>query len=238
MLYRAQGVVLRTIKLGEADRIITLVTKERGKVRAVAKGVRKTESKFGGRLEPVSHVALQCYEGRGELDIVTQAESIDPFRKIREDFDRLRRAVSMLEAVDHIAQEGEANPRLYQMLVGALRSLEKRDSTSIVASFFWKLLAFEGVQPVLDECVSCGAVDNLVAFDLGEGGVLCRDCRRGHSISPEALVLLRRTLGGDLSKVLDEEESSATYELAQLADDSIEYHLERRLRSRHVLDRS
>ncbi len=237
MLYRGQGVVLKTIKLGESDRIVTICSKERGKVRAVAKGVRKTKSKFGGRLEPTSHIAFQCYEGR-ELDIVTQVETIDAFREVREDFDRLRRAVSMLEAVDNIAQEGETNVRLYQMLVGALRSLNEADSSSIVAAFYLKLLALEGVQPVLDQCVSCGEKDGLVAFDMNEGGVLCRACRRGMSVSSEALALARRVLGGDMASVLREGESSASFEFSHLADEAMEHHLERRLRSRHVLDRA
>src|SRR3954468_16625089 len=95
-LYRDSGVVLRTIKLGEADRIVTFVTRSHGKVRAVAKGVRKTKSRFGGRLDPITHVSLLFYEGR-ELDIVNQAETIDHFRAIRDDLDRLGRATSMLE---------------------------------------------------------------------------------------------------------------------------------------------
>jgi len=235
-LFRAQGVVLRTVKLGEADRIVTLCTRERGKVRAVAKGVRKTKSKFGARLEPISHVSVQCYEGR-ELHTITQAESIDAFRSVREDFDRLRRAVSMLEAVDNVAQEDEANPRLYQMLVGALKSLEENDSPLILAAFFWKLLALEGLHPMLDQCASCGDGDALVAFDLNVGGVLCKACRSGLAISPQALLLLRRTLGGDLARVLQEDVGQAGYELEHLADESIEIHLERRLRSRHVLHR-
>ena len=110
-LYRERGIVLRTYKLGEADRIVVLMTESRGKVRAVAKGVRKTKSRFGGRLEPMSHVALLLYEGR-ELDIVSQAESIDHFRTIREDLDRLSQAVTMLEVVDQVAQERESAPRL------------------------------------------------------------------------------------------------------------------------------
>src|SRR5439155_4918512 len=142
-----QGVVLRTIRLGESDRIVSLVTEGRGKVRAVAKGVRKTKSRFGGRLEPTSHVALQLYEGR-ELDVVTQAEVIDHFRVVREDLDRLARATPLLEAVDHIAEEREPNPRLYQMLVGALRALAAADSPLLVPAFFWKLLALEGFQPL------------------------------------------------------------------------------------------
>src|SRR6188768_202123 len=101
-LYRDQGIVLRTYKLGEADRIVSFMTERHGKVRAVAKGVRKTKSKFGARLEPMSHVALQLYEGR-ELDIVTQAESLDHFKANREDLDRLTRGVTLLEAADQIA---------------------------------------------------------------------------------------------------------------------------------------
>jgi DNA repair protein RecO (recombination protein O) len=235
-LFRASGVVLRTIKLGEADRIITLCTKERGKVRAVAKGVRKTKSKFGARLEPISHVNVQCYEGR-ELHTVTQAETAHAFRGVREDLDRMRRALSMLEAVDNVLQEGEPNPRLYQMLVGALTSLEQNDSPLVLAAFFWKLLALEGVQPILDACADCGEDNELVAFNLFQGGALCRACRQGIAISPEALLLLRRTLGGDLARVLKEEASPAAFELEHLADESLEVHLERRLRSRHVLHR-
>src|SRR5213075_417687 len=121
-LYREYAIVLRTIKLGEADRIITFVTQGRGKVRAVAKGVRKTKSRFGARLEPLTHVSLLLYAGR-ELDIVTQAETVDHFRTIREDLRRMSSAMALLEAVDQVSQERENNPRLYQMLLGALRSL-------------------------------------------------------------------------------------------------------------------
>ena len=239
-LYRDQGVVLRTIRLGEADRIITFVTATRGKVRAVAKGVRKTKSRFGGRLEPVSHVSLLLYEGR-ELDIVTQAESVESFRAIREDLDRLGRATTLLEAVDQVAQEREQNARLYQMLVGALRSLNGADSTLLVPAFFWKLLSLEGFHPLLEACASCGSdesVGPLVAFDLAEGGVLCRSCRRGTPMSPGALELLRRILGGDLARVLREEvDRGSSAEVEALATRALEYHLERRLRSVGVLDR-
>src|SRR3954464_605916 len=102
-LYRDDGVVLRTHRLGESDRIVAFITKGHGKVRAVAKGVRKTKSRFGGRLEPCSHVSLLFYEGRGELDIVSQAESIDHFRPIREDLGRMGSALTLLEAVDQVS---------------------------------------------------------------------------------------------------------------------------------------
>ncbi len=234
-LYREQGIVLRTLRLGEADRIITFVTQAHGKVRAVAKGVRKTKSRFGARLEPLTHVSLLLYEGR-ELDVVTQAETVDHFRAIREDLHRMSRATSMLEAVDQLAQEREPSPRLYQMLLGALRALAAHDADLILAAFFWKLLSLEGAHPVLERCASCGREEALEAFDHTEGGVLCRSCRRGVPISPLALDILRRILGGDLAGVLAEPAGPATREVEHLATRSLEHHLERRLRSVGVLD--
>jgi DNA repair protein RecO (recombination protein O) len=235
-LYRDQGVVLRTYRLGEADRIVTLVTQHHGKVRAVAKGIRKTKSRFGGRLEPPAHVSLLLYQGR-ELDVVTQVETLDHFRAIREDLDRLAGATSMLEAVDQVAQEREPSPRLYRMLVGALRALAARHSALLVPAFFWKLLSLEGSQPLLNQCASCGSEQMLEAFDQAVGGVLCRSCRRGRAISPEALHLLQLILGGGLTQVLEEEASPATREVEHLARASLEHHLERRLRSVGVLER-
>jgi DNA repair protein RecO (recombination protein O) len=229
-LYRESGVVLRTIRLGEADRIVTLLTEGRGKVRAVVKGVRKTKSRFGARLEPLTHVALQLYEGR-ELDTVTQAETIDTFRVIREDLDRVTRATALLEACDQVAQEGEPNAALYRMLVGALRSLAADSSPSLVTGFYWKLLALEGFRPLLDVCATCGGEGPFVAFDIGEGGVLCRSCRKGLPVSEAALALVRRMLGGDLSSALAEPPSAATAEAEGLATRAMEHHLERRLRS-------
>ncbi len=234
-LYRDQGVVLRTIRLGEADRIVTMVTRGHGKVRAVAKGVRKTKSRFGSRLEPLSHVSLILYEGR-ELDIVNQAETLDHFRAIRDDLDCMGRAVSMLEAVDQVAQEREPSPRLYQLLVGGLRAIAAHDTPLVLAAFFWKLLALDGAHPLLDQCATCGATEGLEAFDMAEGGVLCRGCRRGSPISVDALALLRRILGGGLAEALNQPAGAAGAELGDLANRSVEHHLERRLRSLGVLD--
>ena len=237
MLYRDEGIVLRTYKLGEADRIIVFVTRGRGKVRAVAKGVRKTKSKFGSRLEPMSHVAVQLYEGR-ELDIVTQAESIEHFRVIRDDLDRIARASAMLEAVDQMAQEGEVNPRLFQMLLGGLRALSEHNGPVVVPAFFWKLLALEGYLPILDACAECGSEGPLVAFDLESGGLLCADDRRGTPVSPEVVELLRRILGGQLGSALNEAPSAVTTDVEHLATRAMEHHLERRLKSVTLLDRA
>ena len=236
-LYRDTGIVLRTYKLGEADRIVVLFTAEHGKVRAVAKGVRKTKSRFGGRLEPLNHLSLLLYQGR-ELDIVNQCETIDSPAPLLTDLDRLTQGLALVEAVDQVAMDREPMPDLYRMLVGALRTLEAQFSPLVVPGFYWKLLASEGVRPELDVCVGCGAEEPLVAFDMHEGGVLCRTCRRGRPISPEALQLTRMILGGQLNAALAEPSSPATSEVAHLATAALEHHLERRLRAVAMFERT
>ena len=233
-LYRDHAVVLRTYRLREADRIVNFVTEGHGKVRAVAKGVRKTKSKFGARLEPGSHIAAQFYEGR-ELDIVTQVDSIDHFRAVRDDLQRLGRAMAMLEVVDQVAQEGESNPGLYRMLVGALRTLDERSSPLVGPAFFWKVLVAEGFGPGLDACVACGSDVDLVTFDIDAGGVRCEQCGGGRPLSDRARVLLSQIAGGQLGAALNEPESAVTREVEDLATEVLEHHLERRLRSVGVL---
>ncbi|HEY7105754.1 MAG TPA: DNA repair protein RecO [Acidimicrobiia bacterium] len=238
MLYRDQGVVLRSIKLGETDRIVTVLGQGHGKVRAVAKGVRKPGSRFGARLEPTSHVAFQCYRGRGELDVVTQVETLDANRGLREHYGCLTHAVSMLEATDQVAQDREPNPALYRMLVGALRTLAAEPGPMVSTAFFWKLLSLEGFHPVLDECARCGDADGpFPAFDLFEGGVLCGSCAGfgGRRLPPETLALVRRILGGELRSALAEPPSASTADVERLALAALEHHLERRLRSAALL---
>ena len=235
-VYRDVGIALRTVKLGEADRIVTFVTEGHGKVRAVAKGVRKTKSRLGARVEPPTHVALQLWEGR-ELDVVTGAEALDHFKAVRTDLDRLTRATALLEAVDAVVQEREEDPRLYAMLLGALRVLAAQEAPLLVPAFYWKLLAQQGVGPVVDACAHCGEAADLVAFDMAEGGALCRACRSGVRVSGDAIRLLQRILGGELVAVLTEPASQAGFEVEALATTALEAHLERRLRSVRLLDR-
>jgi DNA repair protein RecO (recombination protein O) len=246
-LYRDEGVVLRAIKLGEADRIVTIFTQGHGKIRAVAKGIRKTTSKFGARLEPMSRVALQCYKGR-DLDIVTQAESLDSNRALREEYALLTRSVPMLEAVDQVAQDREPNPAMYRMLTGALHTLAATRNPLVTPAFFWKLLSLEGFHPLLEGCARCGEPDgglagdtgadhDLVAFDLEEGGTVCRSCARGggRPLSPDGLALLRRVLGGGLNGALAEAPGPAAHEVEHLGVRALEHHVERRLRSAALL---
>src|SRR3990172_3382738 len=121
-LYKTKGIILRTHKLGEADRIVSILTNSYGKVNAVAKGVRKTKSKFGSRLEPFTHVDLVLYKGRN-LDIVTQAEIIDSFSEIRDSFERITYGSAMLDLVNKVAVEGERDIALYNLLAKSLSVL-------------------------------------------------------------------------------------------------------------------
>lgn len=235
-LYRDRGIVLRSIKLGEADRIVTFLTEARGKVRAVAKGIRKPRSRFGARLEPTSHVALQLYEGRS-LDTVTQADSLDSFRGLRDDLDALTAAITILEATDQVAQERESNGPLYRMLVGALRTLTDRPSPMVATAYFWKLLSIEGFHPDLFTCVGCGATEGLAAVVPEAGGAACAPCapQRPLPETAEVLELARQVLGGGLNQALARPDGPVVREAGRLALRALEFHLERRLRSAHLL---
>ena len=229
-LYRDTAVVLRTYKLGEADRIVVLLTEQHGKIRAVAKGVRKTKSKFGARLEPMSHVHLLLSQGR-ELDIVSQVDAVESLAPMMADLDHLTSGIAVLEAADQMSLEREPMPHLYKMVVGALRTIAERSGPLVVPAFYWKLLAAEGVRPELDACVRCGEPGPLVAFDMDQGGTLCRSCRTGAPLSEEALELMRMILGGRLNDALGEPASRITHEVAAHATRSLEHHIERRLRT-------
>ena len=233
-LYRDEGVVLRTYKLGEADRIIVLFTRGRGRIRAVAKGVRRTRSKFGSRLEPGSVVQLQLYEGRN-LDIVTQAERVVAFTNLRANLDSYGRAAVLLETIDSVMIEGESNPAVYKMLTGALRELEREGNPLVVPAFVARLLVLEGVQPLVDACVRCGAEEGLTSIQIHEGGVLCRNCPAGVAIGDAARVALSNLFQGRVRQVLDHTGPATAIELESVAAKLIEQHTERRLRSSSVL---
>ncbi|MEN9644453.1 MAG: repair protein RecO [Actinomycetota bacterium] len=229
-LYRDTAVVLRTYKLGEADRIVVLLTEEHGKIRAVAKGVRKTGSKFGARLEPMSHVRLLLSQGR-ELDVVSQADSVETLAPMLADLDHLTAGIAVLEAADQMSLDREPAPQLYRMVVGALRTIAERGGPLVVPAFYWKLLAADGVRPELDMCVRCGEDNQLVAFDMEQGGALCRNCRTGAPLSDDALQVMRMILGGRLNDALDLPASRTTHEVMAHATRALEHHIERRLRT-------
>jgi DNA repair protein RecO (recombination protein O) len=203
-LYREQGIVLRTYKLGETDRIVHVLTQGRGKVRAVAKGVRKPGSRFGGRLEPFSHVDLQLYEGRS-LDIVTQAELITPFDQVRAEWVLSACASTMAEGVDRVAQEEERSTRLFLLLLDGLRTLARlqpgtgANPAAVLDGFLFRLASVSGYHPYLDACASCGEPAEGGIFHLEAGGLLCRTCAPSdvQLLDPAVLVLLRALAADD-----------------------------------------
>lgn len=237
-LYRDRAVVLRTWKLGESDRIASLITENNGKVRCVAKGVRKTKSRFGSRVEPGSHLDVQLYEGRGELHTLTQVESIANHRAIREDLELFARVSSMLEAVEHVSQDHEPKRELYVMLHRAITTIVETNSSLVVAGFFTKLVASEGFAPALDVCVRCGTTDDLTRLSPELGGTVCSRCGLGQPVSVDAMALLHLVLGGQLGLVLNQAEGPGTQEFDHLSTRLLENMLERRLRSAAVLEQA
>lgn len=202
--YLADGIVLRTYKLGEADRILHVLSPNRGKVRAVAKGVRKPGSRFGGRLEPFGHVQLQIYEGRS-LDIISQAELIQPHAEVRDDWVASACAATMVEACDHLAQEGERATPMFLLLKDALGVLAAGPTrpAAVLDAFLMRLAILEGFRPSLDRCISCGATEDIAAFHVGGGGVLCRrDTPAGlQRLAPESQAGLQLLMQGSWTEV-------------------------------------
>jgi DNA repair protein RecO (recombination protein O) len=238
-LYRDEGVVLRTHKLGEADRIVTLLTRRTGRVRAVAKGVRRTTSRFGARLEPFSHVDAQLYTGRS-LDIVTQAETIEAYgERIVADYPRYTAGTAMLETAERLTdQEREPAVQQFLLLVGGLRTLADgaHDPGMVLDAFLLRSLAIAGYAASFRDCAVCGAQGPHRSFAIGSGGAVCGGCRPPGSALPAAqtLELLSALLTGDWAHA-DASETRHRREASGLVAAYLQWHLERGLRSlRHV----
>ncbi|WNM25490.1 DNA repair protein RecO [Demequina capsici] len=240
-LYRDDAIVLRTHKLGEADRIVTLLTKHHGKVRAVAKGVRRTSSRLGARVEPFMLADIQFYEGRN-LDIISQVETREPYaRRIAEDYSLFTAATAMVETTDKLVDhEKEPAYPQYRLLHGALGALSRRehDAGLMLDSFLLRSLAIAGYAPSFDDCASCGAPGPHRAFAIAEGGAVCEDCRPSGAAapSPQAFALLSSLLSGEWD-VADASEERARREAAGLIAAYAQYHLERKVRSLGLVDR-
>ncbi len=244
-LYRDIGVVLRVQKLGEADRIATVLTRRHGKVRAVAKGVRRTRSRWGARLEPFNHVDLQCYAGqptRRGLDIVTQAQTLDAFgQQLVGDYPRYTVGCAVLETTDRLAaEEGEPALRLYLLLVGALRALtgHERDPHLVLDAFLLRAMSHAGWAPAITECARCAAPGPPASCHVGAGGAVCPRCRPHGSVSPavEAFGLLQALMQGDWP-VADAAAAPIRRETSGLVAAHLQWHLERQLRSLPLVER-
>jgi DNA repair protein RecO (recombination protein O) len=239
--YRDQAVVLRTQKLGEADRIITLLTREHGRVKAVAKGVRRTKSRWGARLEPASHVDLQLYSGR-TFETVTQAVSLENFGDtLSLDYQRWTVASAILEAAERFtAQEHEPSLQQYLLLVGALKALahETYDASLILDAYLLRSLAVAGYAPSLTNCSVCDEPGPHRFFSLVGGGSVCMTCKPSAAPTPhpETLELMQALLSSDW------EQASASQmryrrEASGLIAAYLQWHLERGLRSLPLVER-
>ncbi|UWF76657.1 MULTISPECIES: DNA repair protein RecO [Microbacterium] len=237
--YRDEAVILRTHKLGEADRIVTMLSRRNGKIRAVAKGVRRTSSKFGSRLEPFMVADVQLYQGRS-LDIVQQAESLGAYgADIAADYDRFTAANAMVETADRL-NEAEATPEQYLLLVGGLRALSRGEHAprSILDSYLLRVMALSGWAPALQDCARCGAPGPHAAFVAQLGGLICADCAPAGSprIAASALALLRALMAGDWATV-DAATPADTAAASGTVAAYAQWHLERGIRSlAHVSD--
>lgn len=240
-LYRDEAIVLRTHKLGEADRIVTLLSREHGKVRAVGKGVRRTTSRFGSRLEPFMHVDVQLSTGRN-LDVVTQAETLGPYgRRIGEDYTLYTAGTVMLETADRLVEaEREPAVQQYWLLVGAVRALATREHAPglVLDSYLLRALAIAGWAPSFTDCARCGAPGPHHAFAVAVGGAVCGACRPPGAAAPapETFALLAALLSGDWP-VADVSAERHRAEGNGLVAAFCQFHLERRLRSLPMVER-
>jgi DNA repair protein RecO (recombination protein O) len=194
--YKTEAVVLRSLRFGEADRVLHLYTLERGRIGALAKGIRKTKSRFGARLEPLSHVELMLHQGGGELQTVTGVELVSSHRAAREDSYRLGVGLVGAEAMLRLFTEQERNPRAFQALTRFLELLDGLEATAerpaldpLVLSFQLKLLWLSGYLPHLTSCAECGRDDEqLVGYSARAGGAVCSSCADGAlSLSPAGI---------------------------------------------------
>jgi DNA repair protein RecO (recombination protein O) len=243
-LYRDDGIVLRTQDLGEADRIITVLTRRTGRVRAVGKGVRRTKSRFGARLEPFTHVDLQLWEGRS-LDVITQADSLRAYGEpLAADYPRYTSGVAMLETAERFTpEERQPSQRQFLLLVGGLRALGEGAHTPrlVLDAFLLRSLAVAGYAPALDECAVCGSPEVLAdgalrSFAIAAGGLTCRSCRPAGAATPSGptVALMSALLRGDWPYA-DASLRRHQVECSGLVAAYLQWHLEHSIRSlRHV----
>lgn len=239
-VYRDAAIVLRTHKLGEADRIITLLARDRGLVRAVAKGVRRTKSRFGARLEPGMVIDAQLYEGRN-LDTVTQVEVLAPYgHDIARDYAAWTAGAAMLETAERLCESRESARAQFALLAGGLAALagKEHDPGLVLDAYLLRSLAMGGWAPSFRDCAKCGAGGPHKAFNIAAGGCVCALCRTPGSASPAlaTLELLGALLEGDWSTA-DASDLGHRREGSGLVSAYLHWHLERAVRSLRLVER-
>lgn len=231
--FKTEAVVLRSLRLGEADRVLHLYTEDRGRIGAVAKGVRRVKSRFGGRLEPLSRVKLVLHEGRGDLCTVTAADTVHAHPALRETRASIERATEACEAVLRLFDSAEPNRPAYNLLCHELALLDSDGACATIAqalAFRMKLLLAAGFVPELAACAACGEHEHLGAFSAAAGGIVCPGCEAGSfPLTEEA----HRFMVDALAKPLAEAPAGPEAALRQVdraVSETAEYHAHVRLR--------
>jgi len=239
-LYKAEAIVLRRANLGEADRVVTLFTRERGKLTAAAKGARKPKSRFAGRLELFTHLRVLLAVGR-TLDVISQVEVIDPFAWLRQDLMQMGHASLVTEALDRSTADREPSAELFGLMRTSLELIRDGQGELATIWFLSQLLHAIGYGPTLERCVVCGrALAGPALFSYGLGGALCGHDRARDPSAVELTPVVRKTLGFFFQAtpallprlVMDERLRT---DVRELLCEYLEYRLEVRLRSPHVI---
>ena len=233
---KARAVVLNSRPLGEADRMLRLYTRELGRVDAVVKGVRKTTSKWGGRLEPYNVCDLMLYQGR-TLFTVTQAHLVDVFLRLRDDREALTAAAVVCEAVAGLTPEHEPEERVFALLRNTLKELDNglhgtALEAPLVLGAVLKLLYEAGYMPVLEHCVTCGGGERALGFSAARGGLVCENCLEDAvPITPAAIAAMREAVVRPLAELREAEPTAAVAEALRDVHDLYRYHTGTRLRA-------
>jgi len=234
---KTEAVVLRSMRYGEADRILHVYTPHRGRVSAIAKGVRRTRSRFGGRLEPFFRLRLELHEGRGELLTVTGAHTVDGYARLRGDARALDAAARACDAVGRLFETGEPHPGVFNLLCRQLSLLDEQSAAAGRSSigragalaFRLKLLLAAGLAPQLGACAGCGEREHLIGFSGAAGGVVCGACEAASfALGEEAYAFMADALARPLTET-PEASDQALGRVERAISETLEHHAHLRL---------
>lgn len=245
-LFKTEGIVLKSIKLNEADKIVTIYSCDHGKIRGIARGVRKTKSQFGSSMENLTIVKVLLYKGKS-INTISQSEIINSFFSQTKDLFRYGLAIQCVEIIDKLTVDEDPNIKVYHLLKNFLLLFkDEQNPTLLVESFKWKLISFLGYKPELKRCVYCQNLfdkKNNYFFDIAKGGISCIKClgKKGYyqiKVTNYQLKLLQRILDADLKRIHNKRiDQSILAELGKITDIYLIFHLEIENQSKNFLNK-